>query len=208
MQTFNLQNQCLLGCRNKLKTRTSYDLNIQLKMRTFRHRNQCKKLKKKTVEDDALLCENAPITVAESLLLLMTFAMTYHLTGQALSQLLIIINLHCIQSNKCVTSLFKFHKYFENLKNPLKFHYFCCNCFHALEDNNFKKCTNTLRGEDLTKEKAKSFSLEVPVATQIQNVFKKEWFWRDVSSHRFTRVKKVKDNLEDIYDGKACKKTF
>lgn len=65
---------------------------------------------------DSPLYEGARLTVSESLLLTMTFAVTYNLTGEALSSLLLLLNLHYLHPNKCLPSLYKFKKYFENLK--------------------------------------------------------------------------------------------
>lgn len=99
---------------------------------------------KESDDGDSPLYDGARLTVAESLLLTMTFAVSYNLTGEALGSLLLLLNLHCLQPNKCVTSLYKFRKYFENLKNPLKFHRFCSYCFLSVPDAKAEHCTNPL----------------------------------------------------------------
>ena len=146
--------------------------------------------------------EGARLTVAESLLLTMTFAVTYNLTGEALGSLLVLLNLHCWQPNKCLTSLYKFRKYFENLKNPLKIHRFCSYCFLSVQDEKASHCTNPLCVKDLSKQGTVSYSLEIPLLSQVQNLFSKVGFYEKVSTRRFQRRKVNPNNLEDIYDGR------
>jgi len=56
-------------------------------------------------DENKPLYRNAPLTVAESLLLVVTFAIRYTLSGSALNDLLILISLHCISPNLCRKSL-------------------------------------------------------------------------------------------------------
>lgn len=154
------------------------------------------------------LYDGARLTVAESLLLTMTFAMTYNLTGEALNSLLVLLNLHCLQPNKCLTSLYKFRKYFENLKNPLKYHRFCSYCFLSIQDEEAKHCTNSLCLRDLLWQGAISYFLEIPLLAQVQNLFSKVGFFEQISTHRFNRRKRKPENIEDVYDGNQYKKHF
>lgn len=157
---------------------------------------------------DSPLYEGARLTVSESLLLTMTFAVTYNLTGEALSSLLLLLNLHCLHPNKCLTSLYKFRKYFENLKNPLKFHRFCSYCFLSVADEKAKHCSNPLCLKDLSTQGSVSYFLEIPLLVQVQNLFSKVGFYEKVSTHRFQRRKHKPENIEDIYDGKEYQKHF
>lgn len=63
-------------------------------------------------DENKLLYRNAPLTVAESLLLVVTFAIRYMLSGSALNDLLILISLHCISPNLCRRSLHQFQHFF------------------------------------------------------------------------------------------------
>lgn len=73
--------------------------------------NEDKDVQKGSDEHKPLYC-NAPLMVAESLLLVVTFAIRYTLSGCALNDLLILISLHCISPNLCRTSLHQFQHFF------------------------------------------------------------------------------------------------
>lgn len=62
-------------------------------------------------DENKPLYRNAPLTVAESLLLVVTFAIRYTLSGSALNDLLILISLHCIRPNFCRRSLHQFQNF-------------------------------------------------------------------------------------------------
>ena len=62
-------------------------------------------------ENKPLYC-NGPPTVAESLLLVVTFVIRYTLSGSALNDLLILMSLHCISPNLCHKSLHQFQHFF------------------------------------------------------------------------------------------------
>lgn len=85
--------------------------------------------------DHKPLYENCLLTVGLSALLIITFAMRYLLSGKALHDLLELISLHCRTPNCCFKSLFKFKKYFQHLKSPLKYHKYCARCIVAIDDN-------------------------------------------------------------------------
>ena len=63
---------------------------------------------------------NARLTNAASLLLIMIFAVTHKLSGEALKDLLTLINMHCLIPNPLIQSLYKFKKYFNMLQHPIK----------------------------------------------------------------------------------------
>lgn len=69
-------------------------------------------------DENKLLYRNAPLTVAESLLLVVTFAIRYTLSGSALNDLLILISLHCINPNLCRKSLHQFQHFLDQSRIP------------------------------------------------------------------------------------------
>ena len=85
-------------------------------------------------DENKPLYRNAPLTVAESLLLVVTFAIRYTLSGSALNDLLILISFHCISPNFCRRSLHQFQHFFRSLKNPLVYHRYCSYCFLLVDD--------------------------------------------------------------------------
>ncbi len=77
---------------------------------------------------------NAPVTVAVSCLLILTYAMRYSLTGEAIADLLQLIRVHCPSPNQIRSSLYHFRQYFQKMKLPVKFHLFCTKCSSLLTD--------------------------------------------------------------------------
>ena len=82
----------------------------------------------------------ANITVAISMLLIMTYAMRHSLSSEALADLLTLINLHCMSSNHVSKTLYLFRKNFQHLKSPLRFHHYCSNCLIYIPDKKQKMC--------------------------------------------------------------------
>jgi len=82
---------------------------------------------------DPPLYRGSPITLGQSMMAILSFVVAHHCSGAALADLLGLIALHCIiEDNVCIKTLYKFKKYFENLRSPLKMHYFCSKCFSHL----------------------------------------------------------------------------
>lgn len=107
-----------------------------------------------------LLYPGAPITVAESLLAILTVALTHSLTGECLSSILQLIALHCIGNIK-INTLYKFKKYFQDIgKHTLVFHYYCLNCFIPLtaKDSVCKYCQS---------KSGNSFFIKLPLLSQL-----------------------------------------
>lgn len=156
-------------------------------------------------DENKPLYRNAPLTVAESLLLVVTFAIRYTLSGSALNDLLILISLHCIRPNFCRRSLHQFQHFFRSVKNPLVYHRYCSYCFLLVDDRATVVCPNSLCSRDLTRSNSCSFFIEIPIVLQIRNLFSKRDFY-DNLGHRFRRVKTDSNSFEDIYDGSEYKK--
>ena len=78
-------------------------------------------------ESSPPLYAGSQITVAMSMVLIMTFAIRHHLTGIALADLLSLIEIHCLIPNLCATGITQIRKFFSKLKQPLEFHYYCEN---------------------------------------------------------------------------------
>lgn len=77
---------------------------------------------------DSLLYDGAQISVAVSMLLIITFAIRHSLSGTALVDLLTLISLHCALPNHCASSIALLKTFFMQLKNPIEFHYYCTFC--------------------------------------------------------------------------------
>ena len=151
------------------------------------------------------LYRNAPVSVAESLLLIMTFTNRHKITGKALSDLLPLITLHCpsdIQT-ECLQNLKKFKMFFDEFSSSsLLMHKYCSACLMIVEstDTQCKSCEANVLNEGST-----SFFIEVPIEAQLKSMFAQEGF-EEKLKFRFQRQKKCNDSIEKIYDGEVYQK--
>lgn len=150
--------------------------------------------------DSKPLYEGAPLTLAESMLLILTLGLRHSLTGSCLVDILTLVCLHCKHPNLCKTTLHLFKKYFSNLKMPLVFHQFCSVCGFLLnKQQNSCPCCH----KQITSKKDKTYFIEIPILAQIQALFQQKDFSGDLQ-HRFQR--KNDGTIRDIYDGLLYKK--
>ena len=69
--------------------------------------------------DDQPLYQDSSLSISESLLLVMAFAVRHKLSGVALEDLLELIHLQCPKPNKCITEMKEFQLFFQALKHPI-----------------------------------------------------------------------------------------
>lgn len=158
--------------------------------------------------DGKPIYSGAQLTIAASMTLILTFALTHNLTGVTITDLLTLISLHCLHPHPFLRSLHYFQKYFKDLRSPLVYHRYCSFCFTPITaDQTTSRCPNTKCNRNLSEKGATSYFIEIPIVQQIQNLFLRPGFY-NLLQHRFTRSKKHRDNIEDIYDGALYKKLF
>ena len=152
----------------------------------------------KNTQQDKPLYKGALLTVGQHILLVLTFVFRHGLTGECMSDLLTLISLHCLTPNLCHTSLYLFRKYFANMKSPLVIHRFCAFCMYHVNKNETicAQCKSDLNDS----EKPLSYFIEIPLAIQLQSMFKRKYFHEHLL-HKFRRSKSSPNNIEDIYDG-------
>ncbi|PIK52346.1 hypothetical protein BSL78_10775 [Apostichopus japonicus] len=160
-----------------------------------------------TFKENEPIFKGAPITLAESMLLILLFATRHSLTGEGLVDLLTLVSMHCLKPNICTTSLYMFNKFFGQLKSPMKIHKFCKFCMYLLssESKSVEMCP--VCSKDISQDLQLSYFIEIPIIQQIGTLFAKIGFYNDLQ-HRFQRKKQKTDNVEDIYDGYQYKKLF
>lgn len=114
------------------------------------------------------LYSGAKITLAASMILLISYAMRHALSGEALADLLVLIEIHCLSPNLCETNLKTFKKFFQNLKSPLQFHFYCekCSTYHGLVKRDM--CPNC---HHPTRKNSSSYFLVIPIITQLSSLF-------------------------------------
>ncbi|KAK3746003.1 hypothetical protein QZH41_017316, partial [Actinostola sp. cb2023] len=153
------------------------------------------------------LYEGAPISLAVSMLLVITFAVRHSLTGVALADLLLLMQTHFISPNFFRHSTNTLRQFFTLLKNPLQFHYYCSFCYEYVGLNKTKNCTNKHCLKDFSKKGSLAYFIVVPLITQLESLYKRKGI-PDLLKYPARRVKKNSKNIEDIYDGKLYKTHF
>ena len=122
--------------------------------------------------EDVPLYNGAPISVAVSMLLIVTYAVRHSLTGLALVDLLTLVSLHCALPNQCASSMALLKKFFMKLKNPIQFHYYCTFCmeYQGLSIPEDKLCKNRCCLTDLRKKENSSYFLIIPLMCQLRDL--------------------------------------
>lgn len=145
-------------------------------------------------EDDTPLYDGAQITVGESMHSILTLVLTENLTGSCLEQILKLIALHIPPSQHFNNTIYKFWKYFSDVKTPMKKHYYCSSCSTALENKDaLCNCAGPSQ---------KNYFLEIPIIPQLQNMYTRTDFVNDLD-YRLNPLRKYdENNIEDIYDGR------
>lgn len=146
---------------------------------------------------------NARITLATSIILIMTFAITHRISTVALTDLLSLINLHCLVDVGVLQSLYRFQSFFDYKNSPLKYHYYCPKCSLSLKKS-VSQCSNSLCDQKFGSTCEPSYFLEIPVEQQLRAMFQREGFYTDLQ-YRFTRNDQS-TKIEDLYDGDIYKK--
>ena len=143
--------------------------------------------------------EGHRMTVHCSMILILLYVISHSISGTQLADLLTLISLHCLHGHPGLKSIHNFRKYFANLKTPIKKHYFCSFCLFPLPEMSTKTCPNESCKKDLTK-KEKQYFIEIPLEQQLQTLFQNDTFLEGLK-HKKKRLKTMKNNIEDIYDG-------
>ena len=119
--------------------------------------------------DDPLLYEGARITLGESLMNILTFVLTYSLSGVALSALLKLIIIHCPVQNFCKKSMYSFYKHFQSLNTPPIRQYCCYLCFRILNSEK-SICKNC-------QQLGVAYFIEIPILSKLQKLYKRPGFF-------------------------------
>ncbi|KAE8740134.1 hypothetical protein FOCC_FOCC014353 [Frankliniella occidentalis] len=153
-------------------------------------------------QSDKPIYKDAPMTISESLLAVLSFSVRHNLDGKAIVDLLKLISLHLKEEdNQFKSTLYFFKKHFSHLKAPVKLHYFCSVCLSCLPTGD-SICPNI--NSHKNKKTQCSYFLEISLEHQLQMLYKRKGILENILS-RFSREKKHSQNIEDIYDGQIYK---
>ena len=131
--------------------------------------NECDK----TTEDPPIY-PSCPLRLSESVLLIMTLAIRHKLTGEALADIIKLIDLHCIPGTQSfsIKTLRELKSYFVNSKEMLDVLYYCSCCFGLLtEECDFCPFCHT----DLSSPSAKRYFLVLPIGHQLSKFFSRKY---------------------------------
>jgi len=109
------------------------------------------------------LFEGARLTLGVSMLLVITFAMRHSITGVALADLLLLIEVHLISPNYFGHSMKLLRDFFKKLKNPIEFHYYCSFCYEYIGAKRHPEhCTNKHCLQDFSKKGSLAYFIVLP----------------------------------------------
>ncbi|KAK3916166.1 Halomucin [Frankliniella fusca] len=164
------------------------------------------------VNDNEPLFEGAHITLKQSALSILSFALCHKLSQTCINDLLSLISLHCGPNNICLKSSHLFKKYFSMLKQDHVIrHYYCSLCEVSVpsKDSLCPSCSahNQDENSDVddpvnqtdTKNKIEYF-IEFSISKQLKSLYKRPGFFESLQ-FKLNRVKRNVHNIEDIYDG-------
>ena len=123
-----------------------------------------------TVVDGLPLYKDAPVTVAESSLLLMAFAVRHKLSGIALEDLLELVHFHCPKPNKCITELKEFQLFFQALKHPVVKHFYCPNAICKVYVGTSQPESGAKCAVCGTIVSCSCYFIEIPIVEQLKTI--------------------------------------
>lgn len=132
--------------------------------------------------------EGAQLKTGASMLLIMSYILEHNLTGEAFSDLLDLIALHCKQNNTIPTSVHHFKQWFHDLKVQPRKHLYCSSCLFTIDESTDDRCRNPACAKPFYKKSDKSFFVEVPLIEQIKKLMYDKEF-RAKLNFRFDRKK-------------------
>ena len=118
------------------------------------------------------LYRGAPLTVTDSMLILLTILLHHNVTYSCLTDMITVINLHCLSDQLKKNSLFKFQKYFSLCETEFKKHYYCSKRLRPLESS-IAFCPSCSRRKN-------SYFVELPFLEQLKEMYKRSEFFNDL----------------------------
>ena len=101
------------------------------------------------------------------MLLIVTFCIRHALSGVALSDLLTLVELHCLLPNHCAKTTKLLREVFGKLKSPIELHYYCSFCQEYFGTKKPSCCSNTACLLDSEKKRSElQYFIIIPFITQ------------------------------------------
>ena len=136
------------------------------------------------------LYRNAEITVGFSMLLILALLLHHNLTMECISDIILVLQMHCLSQDSVKNNLYKFKKFFDIRDNEIIKHYYCSSCTRLLEsvEDNCPDCV----------EQKKSFFVQLPLIKQLRDMYLRVGFYESLQT-RFQRT--IQNVISDVYDG-------
>lgn len=148
-------------------------------------------------EEDQALYLGAPLTVTHSMLLILRLLLHHNINMLCLSDIITVINLHCLPEQLKKNSLYKFRKFFSLKETNLQKHYYCSFCTRDLES-----------AEDICPScprKNNSYFVQLSFLEQLREMYKRNGFYTQLQK-RFEKITDPPDIITDVYDGSLYRK--
>ena len=125
-------------------------------------------------EGDPPIYPTCPLRLSESILLIMTLAIRHNLTGDALADVIKLIDLHCVPgpNSHSVKTLRELKSYFANSKEALDLFYYCKCCYSLLPTERTVVCP--ICSTDLSLSSSKSYFVVLPIEHQLSKFLSRE----------------------------------
>lgn len=146
------------------------------------------------------LYDGAPLSVRDSMLLVMNLSIKHKLPDTCISDVFTVINAHCISKNLKKLSLYKYQKFFKCENQSVTKHYYCCKCDKALKID--EKICN-----ECQQQTNSNYFITLSIVDQLQVILTPENLFQ-LLNHRFNRIKQNNSCIEEFYDGTIYKTEF
>ena len=125
-------------------------------------------------DDDPPVYPSCPLRLSESILLIMTLAIRHNLTGDALADVIKLVDLHCVPgpNSHSIKTLRELKSYFANSKEALALFYYCRCCYSSLPTEHTAVCP--ICGTDLSLSSSKSYFVVLPIEHQLSKFLSRE----------------------------------
>ena len=153
---------------------------------------------------DEPLYENAPITLGQCLLLIMSVVIGNNLTSVAIGNLLKLLSMILPIGSRLPRTKYPLDKYFNGFRQGLEYKFFCPSCKTLIKTSDSLKCT--ICDEEYERQQLLekgNFFLYLPIEKQLKDFCQNRGVSKDLD-YRFNRVKDD-DVISNIYDGQMYK---
>ncbi|XP_026465369.1 uncharacterized protein LOC113368277 [Ctenocephalides felis] len=150
------------------------------------------------VNFDEQVYENAPITVSNSMFLILMIFLRHNVSLECIADIIAVINLHCMKSRLVKNSLYKFRKYFSLDHSEFIKHYYChfCGRVQLESDSICPSCP----------QKKNPYFIQLPFLEHLREMYKRDGFYSKLQDCHNKRINNNPDCISDVYDGVLYRK--